>query len=303
MNGQVSTERRVSRAGRIVGIAVSAGLHLLLVAAVLLTHRFGGGSAPARHEKKEPLKAWVEIKAGAPDGKINDPSKVQAGQKWGRRKRGPVRHPYGPPPVKTRPGQVTVPQTRAPGYTLNPFGQPLKKKPDDPSVRDDDKDEKKKMARQAAMDNLAGTEMDPDDVKYGRYGTARKGRTDANAKGAHGTSARGADDPCITQFKKARAVYQAHIHKKVKTFKRPSFISPQLAENLVTRVRVTFGTTGKITSVVTVTSSGNKRFDGAAERFIRNLRAFAPPPRCVMFDVKTARFRKTRSFLVNMKGR
>ena len=302
MNGQVSTERSIGKTEKIVGIAVSAGLHLLLIAAVLLTHRFGSGSRHARAHKKEPLKAWVEIKAGAPDGKIKDPSKVQAGQRWGRRKRGPVRHPYGPPPVKSRPGQQTVPQTRAPGYTLNPFGRPFKKKPDDPSVSDD-KDEKKKMARQAALDNLAGNELDPDDVKHGGYGTARKGRTDANAKGAYGTSSKGADDPCITQFKKARAVYQAHIYKKVSAFKRPSFISPQLAENLVTRVRVTFGTTGKIVSVATVTSSGNKRFDGAAENFIRNLRAFAPPPRCVMFDVKTATFKKTRSFLVNMKGR
>lgn len=122
-------------------------------------------------------------------------------------------------------------------------------------------------------------------------------------RGQFGDSATGIDDPCVLGFDKAVAAYKALIQKKVAGFRRPSFVSAELADNLVTYVRVTFDASGRIVSVRTVKSSGNERFDRAAEEFVRKIGSFGPPGRCVMFDRKSGTYRATRSFRIRMKAR
>ncbi len=122
-------------------------------------------------------------------------------------------------------------------------------------------------------------------------------------RGQFGDSKTGLDDPCVLGFDKAVAAYKAVIRKKVSGFRRPSFVSPELAENLVAYLRVTFDAAGRVVAVRTVKSSGNERFDRAAEDFVRKIGSFGPPGKCVMFDRKTGTYRAVRSFRIRMKAR
>jgi len=294
----IDDKKHSLRGEHLAGIVVTISLHAALVA-FLVSTRAGGNKAPApAPEVIDAELLTMPIKAGAPYGTFADPSKVQSGVPWGKRLTGPVRHPYGPRP--TRPSArhaAHQPRPTGPGYVRDRFA---------PAAKHEDEE----LRRKAELERMAEQEMandtpqpDPSDIKYGRYGTAEKGRTDVTAKGAYGTSNTGLDDPCVLGFAKAVSAYRGVIQKKISGFRRPSFISPALAENLVAGVRVTFNASGSIVAVRTVSSSGNDRFDHAAEMFIRKIRSFGPAPRCVMFDKKIGVFKKTRSFKVNMKGR
>ncbi len=155
-----------------------------------------------------------------------------------------------------------------------------------------DKAPEKELEKQAELERLAEKEMQQEDTE-----------NHPAPRGLYGDSDKGIDDPCVLEFAKAVGAYRASIQAKVSGFRRPSFISPEVAKNLVTKVRVTFDATGKIVAVRTVSSSGNDRFDRAAEGFIKNIGSFGKPPRCVMFDVKTGSFRKTRTFGVTMRAK
>ncbi len=154
-----------------------------------------------------------------------------------------------------------------------------------------DKAPEKEIEKQAELERLAEQEME------------EEADSRPAPRGMYGDSDKGIDDPCVLGFAKALGAYRASIQKKVSGFRRPSFISPEVAKNLVTKVRVTFDDSGAITAVRTVTGSGNDRFDQAAESFIKRIGSFGKPPRCVMFDVKTGRFKKTRTFSVTMRAR
>lgn len=154
-----------------------------------------------------------------------------------------------------------------------------------------DKAPEKEIEKQAELERLAEKEMQEEQDSR------------PTPKGMYGDSDKGIDDPCVLGFAKAVGAYRASIQAKVSGFRRPSFISPEVAKNLVTKVRVTFDNTGAIVAVRTVSSSGNERFDQAAESFIKRIGSFGKPPRCVMFDVKTGQFKKTRTFGVTMRAR
>jgi TonB family protein len=250
--------------------------HLLFVVAVVFGHK--PKSLP-KSKPSDPVMARlveVPVKAGSKEGTEKDPSKAR---------KGPRRRPRRQPPPRE-----DVP--REPSYT---------KKPPRPRPTKEPKTPEEEIKKQAMLDELAERELDS--ARPGALGTAEDGSDEKEARGAGGDDDEGLTDPCALTFKQDVRGYRSKIQSKVQGFKRPSFVSPDVAENLVASIRVTFDSTGKIVSVSTASSSGNPRFDAAAESYIKKLGSLGPPPRCVMFDMRTGKFVRTRSFRVRMKGK
>jgi TonB family protein len=279
MTGELRTKTRTPNPSleRLVGIGVTVVMHLGLIAAVVFGRK--PKVLPAKPKRAPVMTRLVEvpIKAGSQKGTEEDPSKVRKG-----------------PRVRPQP-TPSEPQERNPSYRARK--KPVERK------QDDEKKVEEKIKKQAMLDQLAEQELDPTTAKGGGLGTAKNGRTDVDAKGAGGKHNKGLTDPCALTFKQDVRSYRSKIQSKVSGFKRPSFVSAEVAENLVVTVRVTFDTSGKIVSVSTASSSGNPRFDAAAESYIKGLGALSPPPRCVMFNLKTGKFLQKRSFLVRLKGK
>ncbi len=276
MMGEVSPGRKDDRAGRIVGFAVTLFAHVAFVALLVFAR---GKERLDKVPKRDHVTAHlveVPIKAGTDKGKVEDPSKVKKG-------------PQTPPPRE-------VENTRDVSERFRKRHRPEPRPRIDPET---------KIESLAAIEKLAEDELDePSDVtNRGMMGTGEQNLEEGAAKGAGGDKNDGITDPCALTFKSDLNSYRGKVQAAVSGFKRPSFVSAHLAENLVTGVRVTFDSSGKIVSGKTTSSSGNPRFDNAAEDFIKNLGTLDAPPKCVMFDMKTGTFLKTRSFLVRMKGR
>lgn len=117
-------------------------------------------------------------------------------------------------------------------------------------------------------------------------------------KGAGGDAEKGALDPCFTQHAAVVASYKQIIRKKIPRFRRPAFVSADVARNLTTVVRVYIGGGGNIASASVARSSGNPRFDGAAVAHVKAIGRFPAPHKCVMYNKQTTRFRSSISVAV-----
>lgn len=276
MMGEVVARNTSDRSGRLVGFAVSAFAHIGLLTLVIFARGGDLFEKPPKREYVEARLVEVPIKAGSDKGTVEDPSKVE---------KGPEISP--PPPEEPPDTQEPVPRQKEPPPQPTPQVDP-----------------ETKIETLAAIEKLAEEELDKqsDLPKKGMLGTGDRSDEEGLAKGAGGDKDEGITDPCALTFKGDLRSYRSKIQSVVSGFKRPSFISADLAKNLVTSVRVTFDGSGNIVSVATSSSSGNPRFDNAAEDFVKGLDKLEPPPRCVMFDMKTGNFMQTRSFLVRLKG-
>ncbi len=276
MMGEVIAGSTSDRSGRLVGVAVTVFAHLGFLALVIFARGGDPFQEPPQREYVEARLVEIPIKAGSDKGTVEDPSKVE---------KGPEISP--PPPEEPPDSPEPVPRQKEPPPQTTPKV--------DPETR---------IETLAAIEKLAEDEMDKvgDLPKKGKLGTGDQSIEDGEAKGAGGDKDKGITDPCALTFKSDLRGYRSKIQAMVGGFKRPSFISADLAENLVTGVRVTFDGTGNIVSVATSSSSGNPMFDKAAEDFVRSLGKLEAPPRCVMFDMNTGVFTQTRSFLVRLKG-
>jgi TonB family protein len=279
MKGEVGGAiSRDEKTGKLVGFVVTTLTHLVFLAVVMFARQKDPLQKAPKRDHVQARLVEVPIKAGSDRGKVEDPSKVKKG-------------PQTPPPRETQ----DQPETRVEHqkrYEKQPRPQP----------RTDPKEE---IERLANIEKLAEQELDKprESTTAGQLGTGDESQEKGLAKGAGGDKNEGITDPCALTFKQDVRSYRGKIQSKVNGFKRPSFISPEVAKNLITGVRVTFDTQGKIVSVSTASSSGNPKFDQAAEEFIRKLGNLDAPPKCVMFNMKSGFFMKTRSFLVKMKGR
>lgn len=128
-------------------------------------------------------------------------------------------------------------------------------------------------------------------------------RPSDDRKGAGGTAEKGALDPCFTQHAAVVASYKQIIRKKIPRFRRPAFVSADVARNLTTVVRVYIGGGGKILSASTARSSGNPRYDGAAVAHVKAIAKFPAPHKCVMYEKRKTRFRTSISVAVVIHSR
>jgi TonB family protein len=128
-------------------------------------------------------------------------------------------------------------------------------------------------------------------------------RPSDDRKGAGGDAEKGALDPCFSQHAAVVASYKQIIRKKIPRFRRPAFVSADVARNLTTIVRVYIGGSGNILSASTAKSSGNPRYDGAAVAHVKAIGSFPAPHRCVMYNKRKTRFRTSISVAVIIHSR
>jgi TonB family protein len=253
--------------GATAGLLVTLGIHLALVLAVLFA-----GRSEARTEPRPPKEMIIETRI----------LEVQAGSPEGMRESGPA--------YKRREGARPQGRQTPKELHLGTSGRPATPSPNSmgpsvPSGPDDAADVPADWGSQTGVDAPPGAR--PTDDRHGAGGTAEQG----------------ALDPCFTQHAQVVAGYRAEVSAKIPQMARPAFVTVDVAQNLITSVRVAIDASGKIASVQVAKSSGNPRFDVAATDHVSAVGAFPAPHKCVMYDKLKGIFRSTVTFSVSIRSR
>lgn len=253
--------------GAAAGLLVTAGIHLALVLAVLFAGRSEGRTTP-RPPKEMVIETHIlEVQAGSPEGMR------ETGPAYKRREGA---RPQGrQPPNELHLGTSGRPARRLPS-TMGP---------QTPSGPDDAVNVPSDWGSQTGVDAPPGA------------------RTSDDRHGAGGTAEKGALDPCFTEHAQVVAGYRAEVSSKIPPMPRPAFITADVAQNLITLVRVAIDAGGKIVSVTIAKSSGNPRFDAATTDHVNAVGSFPAPHKCVMYDKLKGVFRGSVTFSVSIRSR
>ncbi len=256
----------------LVGLITTGGLHFVLIAVVVISS-LGFGKKETKAQPKERI---IETRIVP----------IQAGSAEGTRTKGPAYK--RPDKAKKRRVRRRSKRYRVGASRRNmPKNGMLAKRNHQPPV--DDKDD--------ATDAPEGWGS-----KTGVM--APKGATPSSDRhGAGGTAEKGALDPCFSQHAAVVASYKSIIRKKIPRFRRPAFVSADVARNLTTIVRIHIGGAGNIRSASTAKSSGNPRYDGAAVAHVKAIGKFPAPHKCVMYDKRRSKFRTSISVGVVIHSR
>lgn len=259
------------RQGNLAGLITTGGLHFLLILAVIISS-LGFGKKKSEARPKERI---IETRIVP----------IQAGSAEGTRTQGPAYK--RPDNARRRWRKRTKRYRRGPSRNRMPKGGMLAKNNNQPPV--DDKDDATDApdgwgSQTGVMAPLGATPSD-------------------DRKGAGGTAEKGVLDPCFSQHAVVVGSYKQIIRKKIPRFRRPAFVSADVARNLITVVRVHIGPSGTILRASTAKSSGNPRYDGAAVAHVKAISKFPAPHKCVMYDKRRARFRTSISVAVVIHSR
>jgi TonB family protein len=260
------TEAWTWRDSRVIGLAATAFIHVGLVAAVLISSLTEGRTKPRPVRERVINTQIIEIQAGSPEGR-------RTKGKAYRRKKGHRQRRY-----RRNRRKIHLGGARRSGPRRNRQRIAI---PDD--GEDDAVNVPSSWGSQTGIDAPMGA--GPADDRHGAGGTAEKG----------------ALDPCFTQHAQVVASYRAKVAAKIPRFKRPAFISADVAANLSTVVRVSIDAAGKVTGVRVARPSGNPSFDGAATAHVQAVGSFPAPHKCVMYDKLRGRFLSVRTFTVTIK--
>ncbi|MFH2009371.1 MAG: TonB C-terminal domain-containing protein [bacterium] len=260
---------RFRQRGNVAGVATTAMIHVVLIGTVVISDCGEGRTKPAARERERIIQTEIV--------------EIQAGSQQGTREKGPA--------YKRRPSPNKALRHRTRGRTVygpsrhNATHRRTASGPTDSNTgKDEAADAPPEWGSQTGVDAPKGA-MASDD-----------------RKGAGGTADKGALDPCFTQHAAVVASYQTKVAQKIPRFKRPAFVSADVAANLMTTIRVFIDGAGKIVRVSVSSPSGNPRYDSAALSHVRDIGSFPAPHRCVMYDKVRTRFRATISVAVRVKS-
>lgn len=258
--------------GTLAGLVTTGALHLALILVVIISSfNFGKKESKAQPKERIIQTTIVPIQAGSAAGtRTKGPAfKRQKNTRKRRTRRRSKRYRYGPSRRRMpKGGMLAMRNSQVP---LDP--------------KDDAENAPAEWG--SSMGVTAPPGAKPGDDRHGAGGSAEKG----------------ALDPCFTQHAAVVASYKQIIRKKIPRFKRPAFVSADVARNLTTVVRVYIGGGGNISSASTARSSGNTRYDGAAVAHVKAIGKFPAPHKCVMYNKRTTRFRTSISVAVVIRSR
>lgn len=258
--------------GNLAGLITTGAMHVLLLLAVIISS-LGFGKKETHAQPKERIIETTIVP-------------IQAGSAEGTRTKGPAYKR----PDKARKRRM---RHRSKSYRLGPSRRRMPKDgmvarrnaPVQPDNKDDATSAPEGWGSQTGV--MAPPGAKPSDDRHGAGGTAEKG----------------ALDPCFSQHAAVVASYKQIIRKKIPRFRRPAFVSADVARNLTTVVRIYIGGGGKILSASTARSSGNLRYDGAAVAHVKAVGKLPAPHKCVMYNKRKTRFRTSISVAVIIRSR
>jgi outer membrane biosynthesis protein TonB len=269
VTGQALADSR--QQGTLAGLITTGALHLALIVAVIIS----GLDLGKKKSRAEPTERIIQTRIVP----------IQAGSAEGTRTKGPAyKRPDGSRMRRVR---------RSKRYRYGPSRRRMPR--DGMLARDND---------QTPVDDKDDATKAPEGWGSQTGVMAPSGATPTDdRKGAGGTADKGALDPCFSQHAAVVASYKQIIRGKIPHFKRPAFVSADVARNLTTTVRIYIGGGGNILRASTAASSGNPRYDGAAVAHVKAIGRFPAPHRCVMYDKRKTRFRTSISVAVVIRSR